>query len=67
MAITIVNPQPASDSSGSGIGFVLGIILLVILAVLLFVYALPYIQQGMNGGIQIEVPKSIDVNLNQPR
>ncbi len=64
MATTIVNPAPASNSSDSGIGFVLGTILLVILGVLFFVYALPYVQQGMNSGINIEVPRNIDVSLN---
>ncbi|MDO8658794.1 MAG: hypothetical protein Q7K55_08685 [Candidatus Levybacteria bacterium] len=67
MATTIVNPTPTNNSSNNGLGFLLGIFLLVILGVLFFVYGLPYIRSQMGGGVQISVPKNIDVNLNQQK
>lgn len=66
MATTVVNPAPNNGSSGNnGAGFLLGVIILVIFAVLFFVYAIPYIQQGLGGGTQVNIPDTIDVNVNQ--
>lgn len=62
---TIVN-NPAPDS-GSGMGFLIGIIVLVVLGALFFFYGLPYIQQGMNSGVQVNVPKDINVNIQQEK
>jgi len=67
MATTIINPVPSSDSSGNnGMGYIVGGVVLVVLAILFFVYALPYIR-GLsgNGGVQVNLPKTIDVNVQQ--
>lgn len=69
MPTTIINPAPNNNSeNNNGIGFLLGIIVLVIFAVLFFVYALPYIRGfGGNSGVQVNIPKSIDVNVKQSK
>lgn len=68
MATTIVNPAPGNNSSdGNGMGFLLGVIVLIVFVVLFFVYALPYIQGLSSGGIQVNVPKSVDVNVKQSK
>lgn len=70
MATTIINPTPSNEGSSgnNGMGFLLGAIVLIVFAVLFFVYGLPYLQ-GLtgSGGVQVNVPKSIDVNVNQPK
>ena len=68
MATTIINPPASNETSSNGLGFLLGAIVLVVLAVILFIYALPYIR-GMsgNGGVQVNVPKSIDVKVEQSK
>lgn len=62
MATTVVNPAPNGGSSNNGAGFLLGVIVLIIFAVLFFIYVVPYIQQGF-GGTQVNVPDTIDVNV----
>lgn len=69
MATTIINPAPNKNPSGNnGMGFLVGAIILIVFAFLFFVYALPYIQ-GLSGnnGVQVNVPKSIDVNVKQTK
>ena len=70
MATTIINPAPNNNSSNNGVGFLLGAIVLIVFAVLFFIYALPYIR-GLSGsgGVQVNVPvpKSINVNVQQPK
>ncbi|MDP2638194.1 MAG: hypothetical protein Q8P26_03995 [Candidatus Levybacteria bacterium] len=64
MATTVVNPP--QNSSNNGTGFLLGIIVLIVLVILFFVYGLPYIQSYMaGGGVEINIPENIDVNLNK--
>ncbi len=64
---TIVN-NPPSNGDGGGMGFLLGIIILVVAGVVFFVYGLPYIQKGMGGGgVQVNVPKDINVNVQQSK
>lgn len=64
---TIVNNPPAEqprDSGGSN--SLLGVILIIIVIFLVFYYGLPYLQAGFSGGgTQINVPKQVDVNVNQ--
>ena len=70
MATTIINPAPSNNSSdNNGMGFLIGAVVLVVFAVLFFVYALPYIRgfSGGNGGVQVNVPKSIDVKVQQSK
>lgn len=67
MATTIINPSPNSDSSGNnGMGFIIGGVVLVVLAILFFVYALPLLRNAGGGeGIQVNLPKTVDVTVQQ--
>ena len=68
MATTIINPAPSNNSSNNGVGFLIGAIVLIVFAVLFFVYALPYIRGlSANGGVQVNVPKRINVNVQQSK
>jgi hypothetical protein len=70
MATTIINPAPSNNnSSGSnGMGFLLGAIGLIVFVILFFVYGLPLLR-GLSGtgGVQVNVPKSINVNVQQSK
>ena len=65
--LTVINTAPSNNSGGNnGYGFLLWVVILGILAVLFFVYALPYIRNlSTNNGVQVNVPESIDINVNQ--
>ncbi len=72
MATTIINPAPVNDSSNSsGMGFLLGVIILVVVGFLLIIYTIPIVKQGLSGigsgGVQITVPKTINVNVQQSK
>lgn len=70
MATTIINPPANTNSSdnNNGMGFLVAAIVLIVFIVLFFVYALPYIR-GLSGGggVQVNVPKSINVNVKQSK
>jgi hypothetical protein len=71
MATTIVNPAPSTNSSGSNIaGLLFGAIILIVFVALFFVYALPFLRSlsGIgSGGVQVNVPKNINVNVQQTK
>lgn len=68
MATTIINPASNNSSDNNGMGFLLGIIVLIVFVVLFFVYVLPFIRNSSgSGGVQVNVPKSIDVNVKQTK
>lgn len=72
MPTTIINPAPNNNSNtDSGMGFLLGIILLIAFGLIFFVYGLPLIRQGLNGisggGVNINLPKTVDVNVQQSK
>lgn len=69
MATTIINPSPnTSSSNNNGVGLLIGIIVLIICGVLFFVYGLPLLRGfSGNGGVQVNVPKSIDVKVQQTK
>lgn len=64
---TIINNPPASDNSGGPIGIIIVIVVLIILGYLGYVYGLPALRQMQSGGVQINVPSKIDVNVNQTK
>ena len=66
---TIINTPPAAEESGAGagIGIIIGVIALFVVGYLFFIYGLPAIQNMQLGTPQINVPGTIDVNVNQPK
>jgi hypothetical protein len=66
MATTVINPQPSNNSS-NGMGFLAAVIILVIFGLLFFVYGIPFARSLMGNGVQVTVPKSIDVNVKQSK
>lgn len=72
MPTTIVNPAPNNNSTtDSGMGFLLGIILLIAFGLVFYVYGLPLVKQGLSGigggGVNINLPKTVDVNVQQSK
>jgi Na+-transporting methylmalonyl-CoA/oxaloacetate decarboxylase gamma subunit len=71
MATTIINPAPNTNSSGgNSIAFLLGVGVLVILALIIFVYAVPFLRSlNSSKGIQVNVPvpKTVNVNVQQAK
>ncbi|PIY71705.1 hypothetical protein COY87_04785 [Candidatus Roizmanbacteria bacterium CG_4_10_14_0_8_um_filter_33_9] len=70
MPTTIINPAPVINTTKeSGMGFFFGMIALVVFVVLFYMYGLPLIRQGFNGlgsgGVNINLPKTVDVNIKQ--
>lgn len=67
MATTIVNP-PANNNSSNGMGFLVGAIILIVFGVIFFVYGLPLLRGLMgSNGVQVNIPKTIDVNVKQSK
>jgi len=72
MTTTIINPAPTNNpTTDSGMGFLLGIIVLIASGIIFFIYAFPLIRQALNGvgsgGINITLPKTIDVKVQQTK
>ena len=72
MPTTIINPAASNNSSNdSGMGFLLGIIVLVVLGFLFFVYGFPLIRQALSGtgsgGVNVTLPKTVDVKVQQTK
>jgi hypothetical protein len=53
-------------TSAGGMGFLLGVILLLATLFLFFYYGLPMIQQAASGPT-INIPRQVDVNVNQTK
>jgi hypothetical protein len=64
---TVVNQAPAPQAQAdSGLGFLVGLVVLLLAAFLLFYYGVPALRRtGVGGGTNINVPRQIDVNVNQ--
>lgn len=63
---TVVNqPESAGDSSTSLLNTILVLGFLFVLGYVVFAYGLPALQNA--GSPQINVPKQVDVNVNQPQ
>ncbi len=72
MATTIINPAPTNGTTtDSGMGFLLGVIVLIVFGFLFFIYGFPLIKQALNGfgsgGINITLPKTVDVKVQQSK
>lgn len=52
------------ERNSNGIGFLIGAVFLLLALFLLFYYGLPALR-SVGGGTQVNVPKQIDVNINQ--
>ncbi len=63
---TIVNNPPSSDNSGGPLTAIIVLVVLVVLGYLAYVYGLPAIR-NMSGTPQINIPSTIDVNVNQTK
>jgi hypothetical protein len=69
MATVINNPAGTTDSSSSGMSFVLGAILLIAAVLIFFYYGVPAMRSAASGvgrGTNLSVPDKIDVNVNNP-
>lgn len=64
---TIINNPPATENSGDPIGIIIVLVVLLVLGYLGYVYGFPAIQQMTSGGVQINVPSKVDVNVNQTK
>lgn len=63
MTTVVNNPQPSGDS---GMGFLLGIIVLIaFVSFVVWRWGLPAMRSAQETGVQINVPESIDVNVNK--
>jgi len=60
--VIVNNPGRESDS---GSGFLIGVVLLIIVGVFAVYFILPYFQRTMNRDVQINIPKTVDVNVQQ--
>lgn len=60
---TVIN-NPSSDNSSGPIGIIIAVVVLAILVYLGYVYGLPALRQTQVTP-QINVPSTIDVNVNQ--
>jgi hypothetical protein len=70
MATVINNPAPSAttESSSSGLGFLLGVIALIVFLFVVLYYGGPALRsmtRGANSGAQINVPDKINVDVNQ--
>ena len=65
--VTVVNNPPAQENSGGPTGMIIVLVVLLVLGYLGFVYGLPALRQMQSGGVQINVPSKIDVNVNQTK
>lgn len=63
---TVIN-NPGEGSGGDGMGFLMGAIVLIVVVFLFILYGLPALRGAgtVNTTPQINVPDSVDVNLNQ--
>jgi len=60
---TIVNTPPAQDNSANSTGFIVALLALLLVGYLFFAYGLPALRNATSSP-QINVPDSVDVNIN---
>lgn len=61
---TVVN-NPPSDGSNGPMGMIIGLVILLVLGYLGIVYGLPALRGMQQGGTEINIPSTIDVNVKQ--
>lgn len=66
MATIINNPNSDGEGTGGSMGMVFGIVIAIAIIVLFVVYGLPALRNSntQRSGTQVNVPESVDVNLN---
>ncbi len=63
---TIVNtPAPNTQTNGGGMGIIITVVILAVVLFIFFVYGLPAIKNI--GSPQINIPSTLDVNINQQK
>lgn len=69
MAETIVNTPPQTNENSNGMWNFFGVLLAAVVILLIVFYGIPVIRSSIGGisGPQIEVPKKIDINVNQQK
>lgn len=69
MATTIINPATNNNAfDGNGVSLLVGGIVLIVSVLLFFVFTMPLIRGfSGNGGVQVTVPKNIDINVKQSK
>jgi len=66
MSTTIINPSPG-ETTTDGMGSLTGIIILIIFIALFVVLALPHIKNINSQGIQVNVPKNVNVTVKNTK
>ena len=61
---TIVNTPP-SESSNNPMVWIIGLVILLVLGYLVYVHGIPALQSMQSGGVQINIPDNLNVNVNQ--
>lgn len=71
MTTTIINPPANESAADRGMTFVLGIITVIVFGLLFFIYVFPPIRRGLekfsSNGINVTLPKTIDVKVQQTK
>lgn len=62
---TVVNNPTPTNNSGNAMNIILGISMILVMGYLLVTYGIPALRQMQLGGPQINIPSTIDVNINQ--
>jgi len=68
MATIINTPAAPAQDNSSATGLMVGLVLFIAFAFLFFYYGLPALRnatQQAPSGVNVEIPKEVDVNVNQ--
>ncbi len=61
--MTTIVQNPAPQESGNGVGMMVGILLVVLVAILFFVYGIPAMRGAASVVPQVNIPDTINVNV----
>jgi len=64
---TIVNNPPTTTSSneGSSMGVVVGVIIALVILALVLMWGVPFLRGTSRSGVNVDIPKDINVNVNR--